>query len=757
MKKYYVSFLLFLPALLFSQKSPLSFFDTIDKSNMSTHILYDRVYPLADLTSENTYATANRISQALYELSKSDFNERFLPYQSIKTIKKQHQIKNTIPLSVIITELEKINISAYEEGFLCVDTAANFSELQILQNTHFDKHQVLLAGALIASHRELSVQFELPKNLIFNTTPYTISSIKVDFGNKKIIPVEPNVVQTIQYKTAGTKNLIFYITLDNGNEYILESSIEIINTNIHKSSLVVETIESTIPFQGYDESQAHTGIGEYEIYLDNVDGIFDKPIILIDGFDPGDSRGIESMYSLLDYQGGTENLADEARDLGYDVVLLNFPVYQRANGDIIDGGADYIQRNAFILIELINRINDEKVGNEELVIIGPSMGGLISRYALKYMENENIEHETRLWLSFDSPHLGANIAIGFQHLMNYVAYGPLGDVTLQEAIDLLFRNPAAKQMLLDHIDGHLLPGDPVEFDPTIVLPTGAPNFRTVFQNELNTLGFPQQTRNIAISNGSGNSTTTGTPGMNVIDFEFYPDGPGGNTRALIDLYFTPSANQTERISRIRSQFWLFTWITLSTSEAFSMSPSHTDGLDSAPGGQFDIGALAAIAGEIPVIQDFLDNLNIDKFNFIPTLSSLAITATNNWYESVDENDITVFQNTYIPNENELHVTLTEENMLFAKEEIFINTSSINDERLLNIRLKNNPVSQELTLIGNLQNSNLKIADLTGKILFEETHSFDNSIVIPIDIASGLYILSISQDELGSKQIKFVVK
>src|SRR5690606_12905444 len=146
--------------------------------------------------------------------------------------------------------------------------------------------------------------------------------------------------------------------------------------------------------------------------------------------------------------------------------------------------------NAFVLVELINQSNAQKVGNEELVIIGPSMGGLISRYALRYMEQNSLNHETRLWLSFDSPHLGANIPIGFQHLINYIAYGPTGDVTFQELVDGLLRNPAAKQMLIDHLDGHLLTGSLTEFDPTIVLPTGAPNFRDAFQNELNAMGYP---------------------------------------------------------------------------------------------------------------------------------------------------------------------------------------------------------------------------------------------------------------------------
>ena len=78
-------------------------------------------------------------------------------------------------------------------------------------------------------------------------------------------------------------------------------------------------------------------------------------------------------------------------------MVLNFPIYTRPDGITnIDGGVDYIQRNARVMIELINYINANKVGNQELVVIGPSMGGLITRMALRYMEMNGMDHKTRL-------------------------------------------------------------------------------------------------------------------------------------------------------------------------------------------------------------------------------------------------------------------------------------------------------------------------------------------------------------------------
>ena len=215
-----------------------------------------------------------------------------------------------------------------------------------------------------------------------------------------------------------------------------------------------QIITSTIAYQGYDESQAYFGEGEYQLFLDNIDGVLDKPIIIIDGFDPGDERDISMLYNGLNFNG--ENLADILRDEGYDFIALNAPLYT-TDGKDIDGGADYIQRNAMVLVELIDFINNEKVGSEELVIIGPSMGGLIARYGLSYMEQNSMDHETRLYISFDSPHLGANIPVCFQYLINYFAKEQ-DNTEAQATVDNLLNSPAAKEMLIDHYSGHLLAG-----------------------------------------------------------------------------------------------------------------------------------------------------------------------------------------------------------------------------------------------------------------------------------------------------------
>lgn len=74
---------------------------------------------------------------------------------------------------------------------------------------------------------------------------------------------------------------------------------------------------------------------------------------------------------------------------------------------------EYIQANAYTLINVIETINRLRDSNSDpAVIIGHSMGGLVARYALKTMENNNKIHNVGTYVSYDAPHMGANVPMG---------------------------------------------------------------------------------------------------------------------------------------------------------------------------------------------------------------------------------------------------------------------------------------------------------------------------------------------------------
>lgn len=83
-----------------------------------------------------------------------------------------------------------------------------------------------------------------------------------------------------------------------------------------------------------------------------------------------------------------------------------------------------ITENADYLLQAIDWINSQKVNNavgvrEQNVVMGISMGGLVSRYALakRTKETNSNSTETRQLFTMDSPHQGANVPLGLQHFL----------------------------------------------------------------------------------------------------------------------------------------------------------------------------------------------------------------------------------------------------------------------------------------------------------------------------------------------------
>ncbi len=204
--------------------------------------------------------------------------------------------------------------------------------------------------------------------------------------------------------------------------------------------------------------------------------------------------------------------------MGYDLVFLDF-----ANG------GDYIQKNAELLISLLERVNDEKTPDPNgiihpNVVLGASMGGLITRYALKTMENRNIPHCTKTMITFDSPLKGANAPLGVQSALwfNYAAAQHSESEQDDACGDLQWgylNQPAARQQLILHLvtaqqqgivdlslkrfsDGFLnnnfntIPLNPADF------PADFSQLREDWVAEFAALGYPEKCVRIAIADGN---------------------------------------------------------------------------------------------------------------------------------------------------------------------------------------------------------------------------------------------------------------
>lgn len=312
------------------------------------------------------------------------------------------------------------------------------------------------------------------------------------------------------------------------------------------------SITAGIPYDGQQAS------GEYLICRSQIQNVsvsqIRKPIIFVEAFDASNDWNLGDLRAML-YNGGLSSIGSTLNNLGYDIVILNF-----------DDGGDYIQKNAFLLVQLIQEINSQKPNPDPLVVIGYSMGGLVARYALAYMEGNSLPHDTRLYVSFDSPHKGANIPVSVQALAltfsspTYQAMFPDLEASLKQ-----FTAPAAQQMLRYRLSSATQSTGVVPLNSTYV------NFMTEM-NALNSCyGFPVQSRNVAISlgswNGSPQRSNQDIDGDGHRDFQFggvpvvflnFPRSSGSGS-SIAPIW---ALNTCEMVATFLFQAWMSTCATL---------------------------------------------------------------------------------------------------------------------------------------------------------------------------------------------------
>jgi hypothetical protein len=293
------------------------------------------------------------------------------------------------------------------------------------------------------------------------------------------------------------------------------------------------------------------------------------------------------------------------------------------------------------------------------VVLGFSMGGLVARYALRDMEVNNIVHDTRLNISFDSPHQGANVPVGFQAAVLHLAgsgigvgvpgltYNPASLTFGRLSPDLgragqLLNSPAARQMLRYQVAGS---GNFIFFDNAQ---------HTSFMNEYRQLGYPVQSgiRNVVIANGSecgaDQGFAAGATFVNVNEgyklpwwgtllsnffsplalLTNYPQAAIGapiTTRTDIKYEFKVNAlrNQTSseiykfKLSIKKKILFLINVNLVLIDKSYSSNSSFLP-LDNSAGGIYDIGQL----GGLPV------TVAINRFSFVPTYSALDVGGGN---------------------------------------------------------------------------------------------------------------------------------
>jgi hypothetical protein len=427
--------------------------------------------------------------------------------------------------------------------------------------------------------------------------------------------------RTIRYATPGEKTLRVRLERPDGTRLEAAARFEVcaLRTPAPHDTLHVT---AAIPYQGGHAS------GDAYVYLADGHPGITEPVVVIEGFDLDNSMGWDELYALLN----RENLLETLRADGFDAVVLDF-----------DDATDYLQRNAFAALELLQQVKAAIGPGRTMALAGASMGGLIGRYALDYAEAHGIDSAVRSFVSFDSPQTGADIPLGIQYWLWFFAEQSADAAAWLAALD----SPAARQLLAYHHTDP--PGGTGQADP----------LRAQILAELAALGdWPVQSRQVAIANGSGARIGQGyAAGDQIVRWEY--------TSFLVDItgnvWAVPDGGS-------RTIFHGLIDFILLPADEIHVTVSGTRPYDNAPGGwratMAELDATDPGYGDIVALHP--------NHSFIPAISALALDTTDLFYDIAGDPDIlshTPFDAVYFPAANQEHVEINAENAAWILAEI----------------------------------------------------------------------------------------
>ena len=493
-------------------------FSPVEKNRVPNGLLLDYAMEFADVKSYNGVLTdSNKVNAGLLRdiyttiamsAIHSNAGGLYSP-DSVDSIWQLQRQPDIITLSGLYYNYSRLRDDAVNAGLITVSNDQLYDRYVngVWQNP-YQTETVFAMSPPLHAYSGKSFQVILPSNLWLTNNAPSISSIAVDFNDGagyRTITIGQAI--NISYADTGRKTWTFRLTLTNNTNLYSHTEMQIeLEPNKYGSAGGVSTNSFARPggpvFLTADN--AHNGeAGQGWITVDyaNADLRLRRPLIVVEGFDPGHLLASELQFGYSTFNTFTRQL-DNPQGFSQLTQLLRGSTQQY---DIIyvdwARGTDFLQRNALLLERVIRWVNEQKAIDgsvEPNVVLGQSMGGVISRWALRDMENRGLNHQTRLFISWDAPQQGANVPVAYQHLVRHA-----NSLFVQSAIPFLLGGnntirivkntlnlidvPAARQMLMNRAlsNGQIDNSD-----------------HNAWQLELRNLGYPVQSRNIAVSNGS---------------------------------------------------------------------------------------------------------------------------------------------------------------------------------------------------------------------------------------------------------------
>jgi hypothetical protein len=622
----------------------------IPAERVPTGILYDRVLPLGRIEDHDGGPASRPITPRDWRQIYDEIRRASRPAPSWPPLDELSRRvarapRDVVPIALMDIRYSRLRPDALASGALVVHdgrlalgdnpdgaVSAPGAESETAQTTPeaFVIHRLFAAAPLRErTYQGSAVTFRLDPSDLFTDDDAAPGPLVFDFDDGRgPVALRPGEEHIVRYAAAGTKTVRLHTVRPDGTMLSAAFLFEVRALRTPAPSYTLE-ITATIPYLG------ELGSGSAYVYLSDQHAVLTEPVVVIEGFDLDNSMGWDELYELLNRQ----QLLETLRADGYDAVVLDF----------IDA-TDYLQRNAFVVTALITQVRAEIAPEKTIALVGASMGGLIGRYALAYMEANDLEHAVRTFVSFDAPQTGADIPLGLQYWLWFFADQSPEAAAWLTALD----SPAARQLLLYH-----------HTDPPGT--TGTPDpLRAGLEADIAAVGgYPALPRKVAVANGSGLRVNQGfNAGDQIIEWEY--------NSFLVDI--TGNVWAVPNQSSATVFHGLIDFLLLPPDESI-VTVSGTRPCDNAPGGWRD--TMVELDATDPGYGDIVA-LHPDHC-FIPAVSALAIDTNDLFYDIAGDPDLlthTPFDAVYFPAQNQEHVDITAENVVWFIAEIELNSGDV---------------------------------------------------------------------------------
>ncbi len=240
----------------------------------------------------------------------------------------------------------------------------------------------------------------------------------------------------------------------------------------------------------------------------------------VEGLMDGDPLHVQKSPDLL----------NALYDYGYDIIFVDF-----------QSGQNFMENNGYALSKVLKDIKDSLDNNgstEKLVVCGASMGGLVSRFAIRDLELNGANKYKNCvgkFISFDSPQMGANINLGMQYFVQNLSRLKMLPVpnlgidlltSIKKAIDEIdgrydkLTCPSASQLVL-----YSCLADPIDWYSPMKYTTASQSMeRMLFNLHPNASTWPSNCRKYSIINGSRNGDKQNNGNVQSCETMFDGDG-----------------------------------------------------------------------------------------------------------------------------------------------------------------------------------------------------------------------------------------